>query len=113
MRNLETQPHAHLRLSLWTGRFALGRFVLALSVSRDVGQKESPDRITNRLATLRREYGWSRQEFARLLHIHPATLLAVENGSYLPSLPLALRLSELFHLPVEAIFSSPTAEHLA
>lgn len=113
MQSLNTQPHAHLRPSLWAGRFVLGRFVLALSVSRDDGQEEPPYRITNRLAALRRERGWTRQECARLLHIHPSTLLAMENGSYLPRLPLALRLSELFHLPVEAIFPSPTAEYLA
>jgi DNA-binding XRE family transcriptional regulator len=37
----------------------------------------------------------------------------MENGSYLPRLPLALHLSELFHLPIEAVFSSPTSEYLA
>lgn len=113
MRGLDTQPHAQLRPSLWAGRLVLGRFVLALSVSREAGSEEAPGKITNRLESLRRERGWSCQECARLLHIHPSTLLAMENGSYLPRLPLALRLSELFHLPVEAIFSSSTAEYLA
>ncbi len=113
MQSLEMQPHTQLRPSLWAGRLVLGRFVLALSVSRETRPEEASNKITNRLAALRRERGWSRQECACLLRIHPSTLLAMEDGSYLPRLPLALRLSELFHLPVEAIFSSPTAEYLA
>jgi putative transcriptional regulator len=33
---------------------------------------------------------------------------AIETGKYDPSLPLAFRIAELFALPIEAIFDSPT-----
>jgi putative transcriptional regulator len=104
MQNLDTQPHAHLRPSLWSGRLALGRFVLTFSVNRDV-KHEPQSRVANRLAALRREHGWSRQELARLLSVHPSTLDDIESGDYLPSLHLAFHLSKLFELPIEAIFS--------
>ncbi|HET8840805.1 MAG TPA: helix-turn-helix transcriptional regulator [Ktedonobacteraceae bacterium] len=75
------------------------------TISLDHGfEREQPARIGNRLAVLRREQGWSRQEIADMLSIHPATLAELENGSYLPSLPLVLRLSELFQLPVDTLF---------
>lgn len=107
MQNLDTQPHARLKPSLWFGRLALGRFVLTLSVNRDVEHELRP-RVTNRLAALRREHGWSRQELAHLLCIHPSTLSDIESGDYQPNLSLAFRASELFQLPVEAIFSPAT-----
>lgn len=33
---------------------------------------------------------------------------AIETGRYDPSLPLAFRIAELFALPIEAIFVSPS-----
>jgi DNA-binding XRE family transcriptional regulator len=108
MNKLVFLPHDRLHAPLWTGRFLLGRFTLNLSVSRDTAQIEQrilQRRITNHVAALRREYDLSRQDLARLLSIHPSTLLALEHGCYIPSLDLALRLSAFFAQPVEAIFS--------
>ena len=111
MPKVEVQPHARLQPSHWAGRLALGRFVLTFSVNRAAEQEERPAPLANRLAALRRERGLSRQELASLLTIHPTTLAALEEGSYLPSLRLALRLSEFFALPVDALFFSPATEH--
>lgn len=113
MRHDETAPTAHLRPSLWAGRLALGRFVLTLSVKRERPSREEEEHIGNRLASLRRERGLSRTVLAEQLQIHPTTLSALENGTYAPSLRLALRVSEVFGLPIEAIFFAPTREHLA
>ncbi|HEX7734601.1 MAG TPA: helix-turn-helix transcriptional regulator [Ktedonobacteraceae bacterium] len=108
MQRARTQPHAHLRPSVWAGRLSLGRFVLTLSVNRKPEQDDAPEQITNRLIALRQERGLSREELAAQLQIHPSTVIEMERGRYLPSLRLALRLSELFELPIEAIFLSPT-----
>lgn len=113
MQPVETQPHAHLRPSVWAGRLALGRFVLTLSVNRVQGQKDEHELITNRLVALRQERELSREELAEQLQIHPSTLIAMERGSYLPGLRLALRVSEIFELPIEDIFFSPSSRHLA
>ncbi len=63
------------------------------------------NRIHNRLALLRTERGMSRQELAAALGVNYQTIGYLERGDYSPSLELALRISELFGLPIEAIFS--------
>lgn len=112
MQNVEIQPHARLRPALWATRLTLGRCVLTLSVNRDIEREEQPAPIANRVAELRRKRGLSRQELAGLLSIHPTTLAALEDGTYLPSLRLALRVSEFFAQPVDALFFTPIAERL-
>ena len=113
MQQSKTEPHAHLRPSVWAGRLALGRLVLTLSVNRKHEQDNTAETITNRLALLRQEHGLSCEQLAEQLQIHPSTLIAIERGSYVPSLSLALRLSEVFEVPIEAIFFSPSTKHLA
>lgn len=61
--------------------------------------------VFNRLAVLRAERGMSRQQLAEALTINPQTVGYIERGDYNPSLELALRMSELFKLPIEAIFA--------
>jgi putative transcriptional regulator len=63
-------------------------------------------RIHNRLAVLRAERGMSRIDLANALGVNYQTVGYLERGDYSPSLELALRLSEVFALPVEAIFST-------
>lgn len=110
MQKFDMQPNAHLRPALWDGRLALGKFVLTLSLNRQ--QEEAPALPENRLETLRRERGLTRQELARQLSLHPSTLAALEDGSYQPSLNLAFRLSRFFAQPVEDIFFA-TAQQLS
>jgi putative transcriptional regulator len=62
-------------------------------------------KIHNRLAVLRTERGMSRLDLARTLGVNYQTIGYLERGDYSPSLELALRVSEVFGLPVEAIFS--------
>lgn len=109
---IKAQPHAHMRPSVWAGRLALGRFVLTLSVNQAQKPEEEQEPLANRLAALRQEHGLSREELAEQLQIHPSTVITLERGSYLPSLRLALRISEVFGLPIEAIFFSPTTPEL-
>ncbi len=73
-------------------------------------------RIHNRLAVLRAERRMSRVELAQAVGVNYQTIGYLERGDYSPSLELALRLSEVFGLPVEAIFStkpfSPLSEQV-
>jgi DNA-binding XRE family transcriptional regulator len=65
-----------------------------------------PDRpIYNRIAVLRTERGLSRRDLADALDVNYQTVGYIERGEYSPSLELTFRLSELFGLPIEAIFS--------
>lgn len=60
--------------------------------------------VYNRLEVLRAERGLSRRQLAEQLDINHQTVGYIERGDYNPSLELALRVAELFRLPVEAIF---------
>jgi putative transcriptional regulator len=61
--------------------------------------------IYNRIPVLRAERCLSRQELADAVGVNYQTIGYLERGDYSPSIELALRLSEYFALPVEAVFS--------
>jgi putative transcriptional regulator len=62
-------------------------------------------RLYNRIAALRADRGLSRQALAEAVGVNYQTIGYLERGDYNPSLELAFRLSEVFGVPVEAIFS--------
>jgi DNA-binding XRE family transcriptional regulator len=62
-------------------------------------------RLYNRIAVLRAERELSRYQLAEAVGVNYQTIGYLERGEYNPSLELALKLAELFELPVEAIFS--------
>ena len=64
--------------------------------------------MENRLRLLRAERAWSQQDLADKLEVSRQSVNAIETGKYDPSLPLAFRIAELFALPIEEIFVSPT-----
>ena len=61
--------------------------------------------MTNRLRILRAERQWSQQDLAERLEVSRQSVNAIETGKYDPSLPLAFRISRLFALPIESIFT--------
>ncbi|MDG5748998.1 helix-turn-helix transcriptional regulator [Qipengyuania sp. XHP0207] len=58
----------------------------------------------NRLRDYREAKGWSQGELARRLGVSRQTINAVETDKYDPSLPLALRMSKIFGVPVPELF---------
>lgn len=54
---------------------------------------------------LRAERGLSRAQLAELIDVNVQSVGAIERGDYYPSLDLALRICDVFDLPVEAVFS--------
>ncbi|MCC6925072.1 helix-turn-helix transcriptional regulator [Novosphingobium sp.] len=60
--------------------------------------------MENRLRDMREARGWSQGELARRLGVSRQTINAVETDKYDPSLPLALRMSKLFGVPVQDLF---------
>jgi DNA-binding XRE family transcriptional regulator/Uma2 family endonuclease len=61
--------------------------------------------MQNRIRVLRTEHRWSQAQLAEFLGVSRQTINALEAGKYDASLPLALKIAQLFHIPVEAIFS--------
>ncbi|HVB14494.1 MAG TPA: helix-turn-helix transcriptional regulator [Candidatus Dormibacteraeota bacterium] len=73
--------------------------------SHDARAGTGSTRLYNRIAVLRAERELSRSELAEAVGVNYQTIGYLERGEYNPSLQLALRLAELFDLPIEAIFS--------
>ena len=65
--------------------------------------------MDNRLRVLRAVRNWSQQDLAERLEVSRQSVNAIETGKYDPSLPLAFRIAELFELPIEEIFVSPSS----
>jgi len=63
-------------------------------------------KLYNRIALLRSERGISRKELADRIGVNFQTVGYLEREEYNPSLDLAFRISEVFSLPVEYIFST-------
>ena len=61
--------------------------------------------MKNRLRVLRAEKNWSQADLADRLEVSRQSVNAIETGKYDPSLPLAFKISRIFALPIEQIFS--------
>lgn len=58
----------------------------------------------SRLRELRLARDWTQAELAELLGVSRQTINAIEAGRFDPSLPLAIRASNVLGMPVEEIF---------
>lgn len=65
--------------------------------------------MENRVRSFRDEHGWSQQALAQRLGVSRQSIIAIEAGKSDPSLPLAFRIAELFGVPIEEIFVSPSS----
>jgi putative transcriptional regulator len=65
--------------------------------------------MENRLRILRAQRRWSQADLALRLEVSRQSVNAIETGKYDPSLPLAFRIAELFSMPIEEIFVSPSS----
>jgi putative transcriptional regulator len=63
-----------------------------------------PCHVKNRVGELRGLRGMSQGQLATALGVSRQTINSIENGRYLPSLPLALAIARNFEESVEAIF---------
>lgn len=75
--------------------------------------------LQNRLKEFRAAQGINQQELGTLVGASRQTISLIERGDYNPSITLALRIAQVFHLPVEDVFylteeeSSSSAASLA
>jgi len=61
--------------------------------------------VTNNIRRLRFEHGeMTQQELAERAGVTRQTIIAIEAGKYMPSLPLAFKLARVFNLGVEDVF---------
>jgi putative transcriptional regulator len=67
--------------------------------------------MINHVRRLRAERRWSQSVLADRLEVSRQSVNAIETGRYDPELPLAFRIAELFGLPIEEVFESPSRRH--
>jgi DNA-binding XRE family transcriptional regulator len=70
-------------------------------------------RLYNRISVLRKERGISRKELAQKIGVNFQTVGYLEREEYNPSLDLAFRISEVFQVPIEFIFSTEPMQPLS
>ncbi len=62
-------------------------------------------RLSNQIRRLRFEKGeMTQQQLADLVGVTRQTIIAMEQGKYAPSLPLAFRIARAFGVPLESVF---------
>jgi putative transcriptional regulator len=66
--------------------------------------------MKNRVRQLRGDADLSQGELGEALGVSRQTINSIENGRYLPSLPLAIAIARYFETPVEAIFELDAEE---
>lgn len=71
------------------------------------------NKIYNRIAILRKEMSISRKELAEKIGVNFQTIGYLEREEYNPSLDLAFRISDVFELPVDVIFSNKPLKSLS
>ena len=69
-----------------------------------------PEGLNNRLRDIRTELGLTQAELAERVGVSRKTINTVENGVFVPSTLLALKLARALERPVESIFSLDEAE---
>lgn len=60
--------------------------------------------IINRVKENRRRLGMTQEELARVAGVSRQSIISIELGRYVPSLPLALKLAEIFQCATDALF---------
>ena len=61
--------------------------------------------LVNRLREARAERGWTQAELADRIAVSRKTINTIENGVFVPSTVLALKLAKAFDTNVEALFA--------
>jgi putative transcriptional regulator len=60
--------------------------------------------MRNRVKEQRAVHGLSQADLGTALGVSRQTLISIESGRYLPSLPLAFRIARFFDMPVDKMF---------
>ncbi len=62
------------------------------------------EKVANRIREFRKKSGMTQEDLARELNVSRQTIISIEKGKYIPSLPLALRMSRYFGCPADEMF---------
>jgi len=60
--------------------------------------------LKNQIKVYRAMHDWTQEELARRVNVTRKTINTVENGKFVPSTYLALKIARAFGVPVEELF---------
>jgi putative transcriptional regulator len=60
--------------------------------------------MKNKISELRKQRKISQDELAKIVFVTRQTIISIEQGKYIASLPLAFKISRFFNLSIEEIF---------
>jgi putative transcriptional regulator len=66
--------------------------------------------LLNKIKIYRAINNWTQEELSRRVGVTRKTINTVENGKFVPSAYLALRIAQAFGVPVEDVFQIPSDE---
>ena len=67
--------------------------------------------MKNYVYALRKHMKLTQEEQAKKIGVTRQTIISIEQGKYIASLPLALKMAKVFDVPVEEIFILEEWEH--
>lgn len=62
------------------------------------------ERVVNQVKKIRLELGLTQEDLAKKAGVSRQSIISIEQGRYIPSLPLALKFAKLFQRPTDDIF---------
>ena len=68
------------------------------------------DRVANNVKERRTGAGFTQEELASAMGVSRQTIISIERGKYIPSLPLALKLARFFKCPADDLFTIEKGE---
>ncbi len=63
------------------------------------------EKVTNGVRERRQRAGLTQEELAKAMGVSRQTIISIERGKYIPSLPLALKLARFFKCSTDEIFT--------
>lgn len=61
--------------------------------------------LQNSVSEIRRQHNMTQAELASKVDVSRQTIIAIEKGNYVPSLELGLKISHVFSIPIEQLFT--------
>lgn len=68
------------------------------------------ERVANSVREHRKIAGLTQEDLAAAMRVSRQTIISIENGKYIPSLPLALKLARFFKCSTDEMFTLEEGE---
>ena len=62
------------------------------------------EKVTNCVEKYRKKAGMTQEDLGKMVNVTRQTIISIEKGNYVPSVLLALKISQCFKLPLEKVF---------